>query len=768
MLSPLGDQYRLSLTTALYGALPVTHHSGVSSDPKNPNASRDRYVQVAVARPLRSLFDYSLPEGVGQPPIGARVIAPFGASKIVGVVMGHKTPKDTGRTKPILDVLDTVPALPEAQLDVARWLANYYQHPVGEVCMSLLPTLARRGKALELASDSGYRCASEISASEAKAAIGRAARQLELWEFLNSNQEQSALSAEQIRDAGFARPLLKALLDKQLVVEHTTQPTATQINPEPKGLSLTDEQQAALGALLNDQHHYATHLLYGVTGSGKTEVYLQAINKVLQTGKQVLVLIPEIALTPQTLARFKDRFGAAVAWHSQISDKERLRVWLRCRDGLEPLLIGTRSAVLNPFKNLGLIIVDEEHDPSFKQADGLRYSARDLAVKRARDLDIPLLLGSATPALETLHNARLGRYVESKLLKRPGGAKLPAMRIADIRGVKLVEGIAPEMLDLIKSHIAKGNQALAFINRRGYAPTYLCASCAWQALCPNCEARYTLHRQPRELRCHHCGQRSRIPAACGGCGSASLIPIGAGTQRTEDALAGLFPDTRLIRVDRDTTRSAKRLEMQLDEINTGEPALLVGTQMLAKGHHFPAVTLVAILDADSGFLAADYRAPERTAALIMQVAGRAGRAERNGEVVIQSMHPDNPVLAALIDGGYTAFADTELKHREQGGMPPFRPIAMLRADGLTPAEPETLLRSMVACIEQAADDDLQILGPAPAPMGRVAGRFRSQTMLSANTRRTLHNAVSTVVANAPPSRHGKLSWSIDIDPYDTY
>jgi len=768
MLSPHSHQQVGDLP--LYGALSVTQHSVVTaqSDNSKPVTDRCDYLQLAVARPLRRLFDYALPTALPMPPIGARVSAPFGNSKIVGVVMGHDTPEDTERTKPIIEVLDTTAALPKAQLDLARWLANYYQHPIGEVCMSLLPTLARRGRAMQLSPDPVFRCVTGTSDAAATTAIGRATRQLELWQFLRTSAKQAAPSAEQIRNAGFARPLLKALLDKGLVEAHSSPPTATQVNPDPQGLSLTDEQQTALTTLLKDQHHYATHLLYGVTGSGKTEVYLQAINAVLQTGKQVLVLIPEIALTPQTLTRFKDRFGAAVVLHSQVGDSERLRIWLRCRDGLEPLLIGTRSAILTPFDNLGLIIVDEEHDPSFKQADGLRYSARDLAVKRARDLDIPLLLGSATPALETLHNARSGRYVESKLLTRPGGAKLPTMRIVDIRGVKLVEGIAPEMLDLIKSHIAKGNQALAFINRRGYAPVYLCASCGWQAVCPNCEARFTLHRQPRELRCHHCGQRSEIPRACGGCGSSSLIPIGAGTQRTEDALAGLFPDTRLIRIDRDTTRSAKRLEAQLEEINTGQPALLVGTQMLAKGHHFPAVTLVAILDADAGFLAADYRAPERTAALIMQVAGRAGRAERMGEVVIQSMHPDNPVLTALIDGGYSSFAKTELDHRAEGGMPPFRPIAMLRADGLSPSEPEALLRSMVACIAEVTDDDLQILGPAPAPMGRVAGRFRAQTMLTANSRRTLHNAVSTVVANAPPSRHGKLAWSVDIDPYDTY
>ena len=321
----------------------------------------------------------------------------------------------------------------------------------------------------------------------------------------------------------------------------------------------------------------------------------------------------------------------------------------------------------------------------------------------------------------------------------------------------------------MRVQLAQGNQVLVFVNRRGYAPALLCHDCGWVAECESCDARLTVHRRRRALRCHHCGLRSKIPPECGGCGSASLIPVGAGTQRTEDALAVLFPDTTLIRVDRDTTRSAKRLEAQLAEINKGNPALLVGTQMLAKGHHFPAVTLVAILDADSGFLAADYRAPERTAALIMQVAGRAGRAERSGEVVIQSMHPTNPVLTALIDGGFSAFAKTELRHRSEGGMPPFRPIAMLRADGLSPKEPEALLRTMVSCVESATQgDDLQVLGPAPAPMGRVAGRFRAQTMLTAASRRTLHNALATIVANAPPSRHGKLSWSLDVDPYDTY
>ena len=722
-------------------------------------------------RPLRNLFDYGVPLGVSTPLPGARVRVPFGNSSVVGVVMGEAASADNPRLKLLAEVLDTRPVLDDELRGIGHWLANYYLHPIGEVCAALLPTHARQGKALELATRPTLNCAPDKAPNQADEIIGRAAKQRALWQFLQ--QHDGVATVEAVRAAGFSRTVIRALLEKQVIEQGEETPRAAELTANPQGLTLTSEQRSALDALLADQHRYATHLLYGVTGSGKTEVYLQAMASVLAAGRQVLVLVPEIALTPQTVARFRARFGATVALHSQLSDTERLQVWLRCQAGLEPVLIGTRSAVLTPFKNLGLIIVDEEHDPSFKQADGLRYSARDLAVKRARTLNIPLLLGSATPALETLHNARLGRYQQSRLNNRPGGASLPAMRIEDIRGVRLNEGISPELMGRIGEHIEAGNQVLVFINRRGYAPTYLCLSCQWQASCPNCDARFTLHQhggQRPTLRCHHCGLRAPVPSECGGCGASTLIAVGAGTQRTEQALNDAFPNTRLIRIDRDTTRTAQRLEARLEEINKGESALLVGTQMLAKGHHFPAVTLVAILDADSGFLAADYRAPERTAALIMQVAGRAGRAERAGEVIIQSLHPTNPVLAALIEGGYSAFAETELKLREAGGMPPFRPIALLRADGLTPSEPEALLHTLVAALPHSLREqaDVQILGPAPAPMGRIAGRYRAQSLITAPDRKLLHNLLATIVQAAPASRHGRLSWSLDIDPYDTY
>ena len=741
------------------------------------SAPRPNFLRVAVAKPLRGLFDYSLPAEAAVPPLGARVEVPFGNTRVIGVCMEYATETHITKHKPIHRVLDpTHPALPADALAMARWLASYYLHPIGEVVSSLLPAAARRGAALALPPTTSYQLIQPADSTRSldvpPAELKRSSKQQALWRFLHERGQ--AADAQTLAAAGFGKPIIKALLAKQLLTEREEAAAASQALLAAPPLELTTEQASALRTITANPGQFGVHLLDGVTGSGKTEVYLQAIAAVFERGLQVLVLVPEIALTPQTLARFRDRFGTAASLHSKVNDSKRLQTWVRCRDGLEPLLIGTRSAILTPFQRLGLIIVDEEHDPSFKQTDGLRYSARDLAVKRARDLNIPLVLGSATPALESLHNVATGRYQRSLLTDRPGGAQMPAMRLLDIRGARLQEGLAPELFAVIEQHLNAGNQALIFINRRGYAPTYLCIGCQWQAKCPNCSARFTLHQRPRELRCHHCGQRAAIPNACPECKTGALIAIGVGTQRTEEALSARFPDTELIRVDRDSTRSQRRLEQQLEQINKGEPALLVGTQMLAKGHHFPSVTLVVIVDADSGFLAADYRAPERTAALITQVAGRAGRAERPGEVIIQTLHPTNPVLTALIDGGYPRFADIELANRAAAGFPPYAPIALLRADGLDADSPQRLLESLVAPLgprnssSSEPPQRIQVSMPAPAPMGRIAGRFRYQCLITAIDRAGLHRALAQIVQAAPPSRHGRLSWSVDVDPYDTY
>ena len=718
------------------------------------------FIKVAVPKPLRTLFDYAVPEQCATPPLGARVRVPFGRGHAIGICIAHSQRSEHAQPKPLLEVLDPdIGALNDELLALAGWLASYYHHPIGEVCQALLPAAARRGQPLKLASEAVWQLLPGPAPD-----LRRAPRQAECLALLRA--AGGVMTRTALRAAGAASSALNALQKRDLV--HAQQRVPATIRPRAGAApTLTAEQQRALDAVLADRHRFATHLLYGITGSGKTEVYLQAIDAVLSAGRQALVLVPEIALTPQTLARFRERFGVAAALHSQMSDTERLNTWLRCAAGLEPLLIGTRSAVLTPFADLGLIVVDEEHDPSYKQADGLRYSARDLAVKRARNRNIPLLLGSATPSLESLHNVARGRYRESRLTERPGGAQVPPQRVLDLRGVRLEEGLAPELLHVMAAHLDAGNQVLVFINRRGYAPTTLCLSCRWQALCTHCSARLTLHqgRSPH-LRCHHCGARSAVPEHCPDCNSSALIPVGAGTQRTEAALSARFPEVPLLRIDRDTTRSARRLQAQLEQVQSGASCLLVGTQMLAKGHHFPAVTLVAILDADGGFLAADYRAPERTAALITQVTGRAGRADRPGEVLIQSLFPDNEVLAALIEGGYDAFARIELANRAAAGLPPYLPAALLRAEGHSSAAADELLRTLTAPVQNAAG--LTVLGPAPAPLARLAGRFRSQILLTAAQRAILHGALRQVVNAAPPSRHGQLSWSVDVDPYDTY
>jgi primosomal protein N' (replication factor Y) len=483
---------------------------------------------------------------------------------------------------------------------------------------------------------------------------------------------------------------------------------------------------------------------------------------VLRAGRQVLVLVPEIALTPQTLARFEARFGEAAVMHSNMADQARLQAWLKAQSGQTAILIGTRSAILTPFANLGLIVVDEEHDASFKQTDGLRYSARDVAVKRARDLDIPLILGSATPSFESLNNASSGRYHHLRLTERAGGATLPAYHLIDIRGHSLDGGLSEELLRAIGREIDSGGQALVFLNRRGFAPSLVCAHCNWQGRCEACEWPMTMHSRPAALVCHHCGRRARLVESCPDCGLSSLVAVGTGTQRCEEVLEARFPQVPVYRIDRDSTRSQRRLEERLAAIGTGEPAILVGTQMLAKGHHFPDVSLVAVINADGGFMSPDFRAPERTAQLIVQVAGRAGRAERPGRVYVQTYQPDSPLLTTLIRDGYDEFARRELESRRNAELPPHRPMALIRAESVRGED----ARGWLITVGERLGPGVEAFGPAPALMPRVADRLRHQLMIIAPTRRELHQALGPVRALDDAPRG--IRWSIDIDPYDTF
>lgn len=713
-----------------------------------------RVIHVAVPRPLHAVYDYLVPAHLPLPAVGSRVEVPFGRSQTIGICVADKVDNPHGKLKAVAAVLDEQPILPGDLLDLAHWMTRYYHHPLGEVLATLLPNAARKGAPFKLRPSDCWRvCHTEFDNPRAK-------QQQALHTYL---AEHPGSSGAAVVAAGFSRAVLRTMA-KAGHIEMVDDPDAyVDLQPETPPQA-NREQTAAIDAVTASTKSYATFLLEGVTGSGKTEVYLQAIAKHVAAHRQVLVLVPEIALTPQTLSRFQRRFAgiARVAMlHSNLSDLERLESWIKASQGLVDIVVGTRSAVFTPFKSLGLIVVDEEHDSSYKQQEGLRYSARDIAAKRAHGLNIPLLLGSATPSLESLHNVTLGRYAPLSLANRATGAAMPTYHLIDMRGQQHTDGISDPLSHVIRRHLKAGNQVLVFLNRRGFAPTLLCASCGWQAQCPDCDARLTLHRSPPQLTCHHCTKRFPEPDACEACGKAALMPVGLGTQRSEAGLQKLFPEVPVLRIDRDTTRSARALETKLERINSGGSCLLVGTQMLAKGHHFPNVTLVAVLNADAGFLSPDFRAPERTAQLIVQVAGRAGREQKPGEVWIQTYQPESPALTQLIQQGYAGFARQELTLRTQAGMPPAHPMAMLRADAADPGKAHSFLEQ---CKQRLRNTGISVMGPVAAPLARLANRHRYQLMLLAPQRTHLHLALDRL---DPPQVRGDLRWSIDIDPYDS-
>jgi primosomal protein N' (replication factor Y) len=587
-------------------------------------------------------------------------------------------------------------------------------------------------------------------------------------------QHPRGLGAQAILAQSFSREQLRALADKGLVDCHHKplaggwQPGVEPLLAEPP-LALNGEQATALSALHQGLDAFHPCLLEGVTGSGKTEVYLQLIEAVVSRQRQALVLVPEIGLTPQTLMRFRRRFRVpVVALHSGLTDHERLDAWEAAASGRAPLVIGTRSAIFTPLARPGVIIVDEEHDGSYKQQDGLRYHARDLAVARAHHHAIPLVLGSATPSLESMARARSGDWRHLSLTRRASRHAPARLELVDLRGRPRQGGLIPPVIEAIRETLDAGHQVLVFINRRGFAPTLACHACGWLAECDHCDARMTLHRQPPLLACHHCDRRRALPHACPECGSGDLRPLGSGTERTEETLEALFPAVPVHRVDRDSMRRRDAFERVLAEVRGGQPCLLVGTQMLAKGHHLPHVTLVVVVNADAGLYASDFRALEQTTQLLIQVAGRAGRASHPGRVLVQTLHGDDPHLRLLAERGYAALADQLLEERRAAGLPPFRFLALLRMESPREEDVSALgdraaetLRHWIAEKGMAVD----CLGPVPAPMERRQNRYHLQLMLAADRRSRLHDAVARLIAwleAAPESR--RVRWSLDIDP----
>jgi primosomal protein N' (replication factor Y) len=535
--------------------------------------------------------------------------------------------------------------------------------------------------------------------------------------------------------------------------------------PSAASYALTDAQRAAVEQI-EQATRFSAFLLHGVTGSGKTEVYLEAIKRVLARGKQTLVLVPEIGLTPQLLDRFRRRFAVPIAvLHSALGERERLQAWLDARSGHAPIVIGTRSAVFVPLANPGLIVIDEEHDGSFKQQEGFRYHARDLAVMRASREAVPIVLGSATPSLETLRHARAGTYTLLRLPERTGTAGLPTVRLLDLRRLKPDQGLSHPLREAIAERLARREQVLLFLNRRGFAPVWTCYDCEWVASCARCDARLTFHQRSRRLRCHHCGADQPVIEKCPKCAN-SLHALGEGTERIEGALAKYFPDAAIERIDRDSTRRKGALEEKLERVRAGEAQILVGTQMLSKGHDFPNVTLVGVLNADQGLYNVDFRAPERLFQQIMQVSGRAGRADKPGDVFIQTRHPDHPVFDAIARHDFDGFADYALAERRDTGYPPFQYLALLRAEAAAAGLALSFLVQAQTCARQMADG-VDILDPAPAPMERRAGRYRAQLLVQARERKALHVFLDRWVGELQALKTTRrVRWSLDVDPIE--
>ncbi len=724
----------------------------------------DPVLRVALPVPLPRLFDYLPPAGqtADRAWIGCRVRVPFGRGEQVGVVaeVGPASTEVPG-LKSIQARLDEQPLLRGELFDTLRFCARYYHAPFGEVLATALPVALRNGQPLpETCAFAWQLTASGHTALPTWRGHGRP-RQL-------AERLRAEAMSEDALELDFAdwRVAARALHRRGLAERVALASAPNEVGKDSDAPTLTQAQQSVLEAL-REGSGFRALLLEGVTGSGKTEVYLQAIRDCLAAGKQALILVPEIGLTPQTLSRFRTRLGLPVhVLHSGLADGERARSWLAMAQGQGQVLVGTRSAIFTPLPRAGLLIVDEEHDGSYKQQDGIRYHARDLALVRAKALDIPVLLGSATPSLESLHNAFSGRYRLLRLPQRAGNARPPQVRVLDVRKRLLTHGLSQDAFDAIEQCLARGEQALVFKNRRGYAPVLLCHDCGWSAACKRCDAPMTVHGAGHTLICHHCGARGRRPPACPDCASLGLQPQGFGTERLEQALAARFPEAALIRVDRETTRARDAIEKHLQALGDA-PGILVGTQMLAKGHDLPRLTLVIVVGVDEGLFSADFRAGERLAQLLIQVAGRAGRAQWPGQVLLQTHHPEHPLLTTLLVGGYPAAAAQALAEREAAGFPPYAHLALLRAQAPLESDVKTFLQQA----REQFDDTHAVEASAPmsAPMARRAGKARGQLLLTAAQRPVLQLALSDWISRLYELKSArKVRWSLDVDPMDLY
>ena len=725
-------------------------------------------VRVALPLPLPQVFDYLAADATAED-VGRCVKVPFGRGERNGLIVALACDADVdggidpGRLKTVLHIQRDVLPLPADWLELVAFVARYYHAPLGEVVALALPPGLRRADGVS-AEDEDPLLDIGVAGTEALQATRRPSKALALLQALAQDSPPWRRSVVREREGGEA---VGDLLRRGWLVPAAED--AQRLDATGSLPALTAEQDGALQAMLADGEGFRSWLLHGVTGSGKTEVYLRLAAHMLTQGRQVLMLVPEIALTPQLEQRVAQRFAAArvVSLHSGLADGARSRGFVQALSGHADIVLGTRLAVFTPLPRLGLILVDEEHDASYKQQEGVRYSARDLAVWRARQRDVPVVLGSATPALETWYHAHNERYALQVLSQRALAAAMPTVRCIDVRRLKLDEGLSPGLLAAIGQRLACGEQSLVFLNRRGYAPVLSCPSCGWVSRCPHCSANLVVHLVDRRLRCHHCGCDAGMPRACPSCGNQDIQPFGRGTQRVEARLAELFPQARVLRVDRDAARTRKQWEGLLATIAAGGADILVGTQIMAKGHDFPNLTLVGVIGADASLHAADFRAPERLFQQLMQVGGRAGRGSLPGEVLIQTEYPAHALFLHLARHDFDAFARMELQSRRNAGFPPFSHQAMLRADAPALDDALEFLRHARRLADARATEGVRIFDPVPMRMTRLARRERAQLLIESDQRGPLQAFLADWVAQLYCQRTAReLRWQLDVDPLD--
>ena len=724
-------------------------------------------VRVALTVPLPQFFDYLYSPDL-TPIVGGRVLVPFGSQKRVGIVVDLPASSDVAKEKlkPIIDVLDAESLFNSTTWDWLAWSANYYRAALGDVLFQALPVKLRNGESAVKNDRTFWRITDLGKQALESGELKRAKKQIEALNLLltqdleKGNNEISSAIWSALKSKDYVEEIIVPTEQKSWQQTLGDNPLVNLDNR----LTLNKQQALAFSQLLF-QEGFNVWLLEGVTGSGKTEIYLQYIEEVLKKGKQVLVLVPEIGLTPQTVRRFQARFNVEIdVLHSNLNDTQRLNVWERARTGQSAIVIGTRSALFTQFSDLGLIILDEEHDGSFKQQDGWRYHARDLGIVLAQKLNIPILLGSATPSLESVNNVQNGKYHHLVLSKRAVNATALRQFVIDLKHQRIQNGLSEPLLKRMQEHLEKGNQVLLFLNRRGFAPVLLCHECGWIDECHHCEKPYTYHQHQRVLRCHHCGAQKTVPMQCGHCGSTHLVTTGLGTEQLEETLKARFPQYNIARIDRDSTARKGKLEGYLEDIQQGKSQILIGTQMLAKGHHFPNVTLVALVNVDNALFSLDFRAEERLAQLYVQVAGRSGRAEKQGEVVLQTHYPDHPLLTTLLEKGYQAFAEEILKLRHNMGLPPFSFQALFKAQCRHSEEAENALSQLASFFYEQKIEGLQVLGPIPAPFSKKAGQYRWQLLLQHASRKQLQAALSRYSPELIKSSQVRLI--LDVDPLD--